>query len=178
MNLNYKLTYSDFLEYHLYATSKSKLHKKKRFWSRIIVPIIYLLLGLYLAIKSQEIEIGIFFAGIGIAWFLLYPMYSKWRYKKYSQKHVEENYKNRINKLVEINFNENSVNTKDFTSESKIKGSELKELIETKEHFFLKLATDSSLIIPKHVVTDFDEFKIKVTNLGANYVNELNWVWK
>lgn len=143
-----------------------------------MVPIIYLLLGLYLAYKSQGVEIGILFAGIGIVWYLFYPMYSKWRYKKQFQKYVEENYKNRVNKLIEIDFNENSVNTKDSTTESKIKGTELKELVEIKEHFFIKLTTDSSLIIPKQHVIDFVEFKRKVTDLGADYVNELDWEWK
>ncbi|MBL7560710.1 YcxB family protein [Olleya sp. YSTF-M6] len=105
-------------------------------------------------------------------------MYSKWRYKRHFQKHVEENYKNRINKPVEIDFDENSVNAKDFTSESKINGTELKELIETKDHFFIKLTTDLSLIVPKHSIENQTEFKKRVTELGAEYVDELNWEWK
>ena len=178
MNINYQLTNSDFLEYQLYTSSKSELHKKRRFRSRIIVPIIYLLFGLYLANKNQDYVIGIVFVVIAILWFLLYPMYSKWRYKRHFQKHVEENYKNRINKPVEIDIDENSVNAKDFTSESKINGTELKELIETKNHFFIKLTTDLSLIIPKHSIENQIEFKKRVTELGAKYVDELNWEWK
>ena len=178
MTINYQLTNSDFLEYQLYTSSKSELHKKRRFRSRIIVPIIYLLIGLYFANKNENGAIGIIMAGIGIGWFAFYPMYSKWRYKKHFQKHVEENYKNRINKPVEINFDENSVNAKDFTSESKINGTELKELIETQNHFFLKLTTDLSLIVPKHSIGNQAEFKKRVTELGAEYVDELNWKWK
>jgi len=178
MNINYQLTNSDFLEYQLYTSSKSELHKKRRFRSRIIVPIIYLLFGLYLANKNEDNGIGIVFAGIAILWFLFYPVYSKWRYERHFKKHVEENYKNRINKPVEIDFNENSVNAKDFTSESKISGTELKELIETKNHFFIKLTTDLSLIIPKHSIENQAELKKRVTELGAEYVNELNWEWK
>jgi hypothetical protein len=178
MNINYQLTNSDFLEYQLYTSSKSKSHKKKRFRSRVIIPIMYMLFGLYLAYKNGNNGIGIIFVGIGILWFAFYPIYSKWRYKNHYQKHIEENYKNRINKPVEIDFDENSVNAKDFTSESKIKGTELKELIETKNHFFIKLATDVSLIVPKHSVENQTEFKKRVTELGAKYVDELNWEWK
>ena len=178
MTINYQLTNSDFLEYQLYTSSKSELHKKRRFRSRIIVPIIYVLFGLYLANKNGDNGIGIVFAGIGILWFVFYPLYSKWRYKNHFKKHVEENYKNRINKPVEIDFDENSVNAKDFTSESKINGTELKELIETKDHFFIKLTTDLSLIVPKHSIENQMEFKKRVTELGAEYVNELNWKWK
>jgi len=178
MKLEYELNNSDFLEYQLYTSSKSELHKKKRFRSRIIVPIIYLLFGLFLVYKNQDKDIGIVFLGIAILWFVFYPMYSKWRYKNHFQKHIEENYKNRINKPVEIEIVENYVNAKDFTSESKINGTELKKLIETKKHFFIKLATDVSLIIPKRSVENKTEFKRLVTELGAEYVDELNWEWK
>ncbi|MFD0860582.1 YcxB family protein [Sungkyunkwania multivorans] len=178
MTINYQLTDSDFLEYQLYTSSKSKLDKKRRFRSRIIIPIIYLVLGLFFANQSGKFGIGIAFLVFGIFWFVFYPLYSKWRYKNHFKKHVEENYKNRINKPVEIHFDENSVNAKDFTSESKINGTELKELIETKDHFFIKLTTDLSLIVPKHSIGNQLEFKKRVTELGAQYVDELNWKWK
>ena len=178
MTINYQLTNSDFLEYQLYISSKSELHKKRRFRSRIIIPILYLALGIFFANQSGKFGIGIAFAVFGILWFTFYPLYSKWRYKNHFKKHVEENYKNRINKPVEIDFDENSVNTKDFTSESRINGTELKELIETKDHFFLKLTTDLSLIVPKHSIENQTEFKKRVTELGAEYVDELNWKWK
>lgn len=177
MKINYKLTNKDFLEYQLYTSSKSELLKKRRFRFQIVIPLIYVLFGLYFAFINGDNIIGIVFAGIGILWFALYPIYSKWRYKKYYQKHVEENYKNRINIPIEIDFDENSVIAKDFTTESKIKGTELKELIETKNHFFIKLATDLSLIIPKHSIEDLTEFKKRVTELGAEYVDERNWEW-
>ncbi|APY06831.1 hypothetical protein BWZ20_00315 [Winogradskyella sp. J14-2] len=178
MTINYQLTNSDFLEYQLYTSSKSELHKKRRFRSRIIIPILYLVLGIFFANQSEKFGIGIAFIVFGILWFVFYPLYAKWRYKNHFKKHVEENYKNRINKPVEIDFNENSVNSKDFTSESRINGTELKELIETKDHFFIKLQTDLSLIVPKHSIENQTEFKKRVTELGAEYVDELNWKWK
>ncbi|MEH1009459.1 YcxB family protein [Winogradskyella sp. ECml5-4] len=178
MTLNYQLTNSDFLEYQLYTSSKSELHKKRRFRSRIIIPIIYLVLGIYFANKNGGYGFGITFASFGILWFAFYPLYSKWRYKNHFKKHVEENYKNRINKPVKIDFDENSVNVKDFTSQSRINGTELKELIEIKDHFFIKLTTDISLIVPKHSIENQTEFKTRVTELGAEYVDELNWKWK
>ncbi|WP_400077291.1 hypothetical protein [Winogradskyella sp. R77965] len=144
MKLNYQLTNSDFLEYQLYTSSKSESHKKRRRNNRFIGPIVIILYGLY-TIKKDENYAGIIISGIlAILWFLFYPKYSKSRYERHFKKHVEENYINRINKPVEIDFDENSVNAKDFTSESKIIGTELKELIETKDHFFIKLTTDLS----------------------------------
>ena len=178
MKINYQLTNTDFLEYQLYSSSKSESHNKKRRNYRFFGLILFLLYGFYLLKKDENLNGALVF-GIGaILWFLFYPKYSKWRYKDHFKKHVEENYKNRINTPVEIDFDQNSVNAKDFTSESKINGTELKELIETKDHFFIKLATDLSLIIPKHSIDNKTEFKKRVTELGAEYVDELNWEWK
>ncbi|MCF1423071.1 YcxB family protein [Mangrovimonas futianensis] len=178
MTLKYELTNSDFLEYQLYASSKSESHKKKLRNNRILGPILFLPYGLYLTNRDEN-YIGIIVFGItAILWFIFYPKYSKRRYKNHFRKHVEENYKNRINKPVQIDFNENSINAKDFTSDTKLNGTEIKELIETKEHFFIKLTTDLSLIVPKHSIENQTEFKKRVTDLGAEYIDELNWKWK
>ncbi len=174
MTINYQLTNSDFLEYQLYTSSKSKSHKKKRLRSRYIVFILYTLLGLYFAYKNENNRMGGIIASFGLLWFAFYPVYAKWNYKRHFKKHVDENYKNRINKPVEIDFDANSVNAKDFASESKINATELKELIETQNHFFLKLTTDLSLIIPKNSIENKVKFKNRVTELGAEYVDELN----
>ena len=178
MNVHYQLSNSDFLEHLLYTSSKSKMDNKKRFRTRIRIPVVYILLALFFYFKNENPTSAIIFSGIAVLWFFLYPTYSKWSYKKHLQKHVEVNYKNRINKPVEISFDQNSMFVKDFTSESRIDGTELKELIETKNHFFIKLTTDLSLIIPKSSIENQIEFKKDVIDLGAIYVDELNWVWK
>ena len=66
MNINYQLTNLDFLEHQLYTSSKSELHKKRRFRSRIIIPILYLVLGFFFANQSGKLGIGIGFAVFGI----------------------------------------------------------------------------------------------------------------
>jgi hypothetical protein len=178
MTIKYQLTNSDFLEYQLYTSSNSESHKKKRRNNRIIFPIIYFIYGCYLTNKEGNYIGLIVFGIVSILWFLLYPKYSQWRYKRHFRKHVEENYKNRIHKSVEIFFSEKSLNVKDYTSDSKINGTELKDFIETKGHFFIKLTTDLSLIIPKHSVKNQTELKKFVTDMGAKYIDDLNWDWK
>ncbi|GAB5399228.1 MAG: hypothetical protein Aureis2KO_08130 [Aureisphaera sp.] len=143
-----------------------------------MIPIIYVLLGIFIANQNEKLGIGIALIAFGVLWFVFHPLYSKWRYKNHFKKHVEENYKNRINVPIEIDFDKNSLDARDFTSQSRISGTELKELIETKSHFFIKLTTDISLIIPKHSIENQAEFKKRVTELGAKYIDELNWEWK
>ena len=177
MKLNYSLTNADFLEYQLYTSSKSRSQKRKRRNNRIVTPILFLLYGLFLSKKDDNYSALLIFGIIAALWLIFYPKYSQWRYKNHFKKHIEENYKNRIDKFVEICFDENSMNTKDLASESKINGSEIKELIETKNHFFIKLKSEISMIVPKHAITNQIEFKKLLTEMGAEYVDELNWQW-
>lgn len=58
------------------------------------------------------------------------------------------------------------------------KGSELKELIEIKTHYFIKLANGSALIVPKHAITNQEGFKTKIINFGVEHINELDWEWR
>ncbi|MBA81061.1 MAG: hypothetical protein CMF36_08005 [Leeuwenhoekiella sp.] len=177
MKLNYQLDHSDYLAYQLYTSSRSKSHKKKRLRNRVLLPIFFLGLGTFTAITSDDLVVLFSYAGIAILWFLLYPLYSGWLYKNHFKKHVKETYKNRIHVPVEIVFQEDLIVAKDATSETKISTTELKELTETCEHFFLKLRTDTSLVFPKHFISKPTEFKNYFKDQGVSYVNELNWRW-
>ncbi|MCB0373401.1 MAG: hypothetical protein KDD31_10355, partial [Muricauda sp.] len=102
MKIKYQLSKSDFLEHQLYGSSKSESHNRKRRNNRIIVPIIFLVYGYYLSYKRGN-YVGIILSAVwGTLWFLFYPKYSKWRYKRHFENHVAENYKNRIDKTVDM----------------------------------------------------------------------------
>ncbi len=178
MKLTYTLGKADFLEYQLYASSKSKSHKSRRFRSRIIIPVIYLALGGYIGGIDGNLFAGVMFAGIGVVWFLFYPKYSKWRYKKHFQKHIKEHYQNRIDKAVELTIEDGHLLTKDFTAETKVNASELKELIELPRHFLIKLTTELALIVPKEKIKDLEVFKNEILELGGSYVDDTQWQWK
>lgn len=178
MQISYQLTNDDFLQRQLYASSKSEQHKKTRFRSRASLSIIYVVLGAVLSLSPDKQGLGITFITLGVIWFVLYPIYSRWRYKKHFQKHVKENAKDAINKTVEVSIDETFIEIKDPTGESKLKGSELTELIEIKTHYFIKLTNGSALIVPKHAVTNQEDFKTKIINFGVEHINELDWEWR
>ncbi len=179
MKLKYKLRFSDFLEYQLYASSKSKLHKKNRKKIRIIVPVIYFAIASLLSYINFVNQAIVIF-GIAILWYLFYPLYSKWKYRKHFKNHVKENYKNRIGKELSIDFHENAdfLETYDSGAETKIKYSEFDKLIEIREHYFLRLKSGLSFIIPKREVIDHEKFKKLFSDLNLEYSDESNWKWK
>lgn len=179
MKLEYTLNFSDFLECQLYVSSKSELHKKNRNKSRIVVPIIYIVLGLFI-LYLKKTELAILFFAFAVIWFLFYPLYSKWKYKKHFEKHIKENHKNRIGKKAILNFDKDSdfIETADFGTQTKIQNSEFDKLIELKDHYFLRLKSELTLIIPKRAVSEQEKFKKLFSDIDLEYVDELNWEWK
>ncbi|MEM9545205.1 MAG: YcxB family protein [Bacteroidota bacterium] len=178
MTITYHLTISDFLAFQLYMSSKSELQNKRRRNARFFPPIFFLLYGVYLTRRDANFMGILIFIVTTILWIVLFPLYARWRYKRHFKKHIEENYKNRLNVPVEIEFHNDFITTRDFSSESKINGAELKEIIETSTHFFLNMTTDVSFIIPKHSIDNKEEFKKCVTEYGTKYIDERNWRWK
>ncbi|MUU77356.1 YcxB family protein [Winogradskyella endarachnes] len=179
MNLKYDLSFSDFLEYQLYFSSKSKVQQKNRKKSRIIVPIIYAVLIL-IAILIGNYILAITFAIIAIIWYLIHPVYAKYRYKKHFENHIKENYKNRIDKEISLTFNQNSraIEGIEEGTQSTINYSEFDVLIEIKEHFFLKLKSNVSFIIPKRAIDDLKGFKKIFTDINIEIVDQTDWIWK
>lgn len=180
MKLQYTLSFSDFLEYQLYFSSKSKVQQKNRKKSRIIVPIIYAVLILIAALIIGNYILAITFTIIAVIWYLFHPIYAKYRYKKHFDKHVKENYKNRINKDVTLIFNNtsNTIEGVEAGIQTIINYSEFDTLIEVKDHFFLKLKSEVSLVIPKHAVDNINAFKALFLDYNIKYLDDTTWEWK
>jgi hypothetical protein len=68
--------------------------------------------------------------------------------------------------------------TSDSGIQTKIKNSEFDKMIELKEHYFLRLKSELSLIIPKREIADQETFKKSFSDIDLNYVNDLDWKWK
>lgn len=88
MKLIYVLSFSDFLEYQLYFSSKSEVQQKNRKKSRNVVPLIYAILIILVLFLNQYL-IATTFTIIAIAWYLFHPLYAKHRYKKHFEKHIK-----------------------------------------------------------------------------------------
>lgn len=178
MKLEYSLTFDDFLKHRLYEASKSKLINKKRRQQRLIIPILYLVIGLVSLLISNNLIFAIICFLIAIIWFLFYPIRSKKLHIKHYKKHIEDSCKNKINEHITLEFNDDHIYSKDRISEGKLNLSETNTLIELENHFFLKLQTGDSLIIPKRAVYSSDDFKEMMKQINIPIIDETNWVFK
>jgi len=181
MKLQYSLEKNDYVTFQLFTASKSNRIIKKRRNNKILPPLIYIALAV-VSYYLEDIGLSVAFIIIGLLWFLFYPAYERKKYLRHYEKNIEENYKNRFGKLETLEFNEDYILSKDYSGEGKIILSEVEELNEIKEYFFLKFNSGVSLIIPKYKIDNLEQVSNYliglVSGLKKKHKVDLNWKWK
>ena len=177
MTLEYKINEQDFLDFQMFTASKSdRINKKKRNgWILLTVSSIVVALYFYL---NQNTAMTVYFGLVAIACGLFYPRYFKWRYKKHYKTYIRENYSKRFGQVETLELDNNYIFSKDKTGEGKINLSEIERIDETRNHFFLKISTGLSLLIPKKELEGIDELREKFKAIGLAVNDETNWKWK
>lgn len=177
MTIQYKIEEQDFLEFQLFTASKSDRinNKKRKGWALLTIG--SMVLGLYFYL-NQNITLAIYFGLVACACGFFYPRYFKWRYKKHYKTFIKENYSKQIGLIVTLEFNDHAIFSKDKAGEGKINLSEIEKIDETDHHFFLKISTGHSLLIPKDKLNNIDELRMKFKALGLKVNDETNWEWK
>jgi hypothetical protein len=181
MILNYKLDEDDFLTHQLFIASKSERIIKKRQRSKIIVPLIYIALGLFAYSKDDEILAFVFFI-FSTLWFFIYPFYEKRRYANHYISFIKENYKERLGRNCTLEITNDYIKAIDNGGELKVLTTELEEIYEIHTTLFIRLNGGQSFILPKNKIDEISELKIRLQELAAylkiNYVVDENWEWK
>jgi len=181
MTIEYKLGKEDFLTYQLYSATKSESVRKSRNKARIRVPIVYVILSLLLYVFTDTLLAGIFLA-IGILWYFLSPFYLKRKYITHYSKYIDEHYKNRFGVLASLTFNSDTIESKDITGESKLNLSEVEEINEIKDYFFIKISSGVSLILPKDRIPESEKMEETIKTITEKHQIkhnvEFDWKWK
>jgi len=181
MTIDYKIDETDFLTHQLFVASKSDRIKRKRQRSKIIVPLIYVGLGL-LFLFQDKFSLTIMFFIIGLIWFFIYPLWERRHYIKHYQGFIKENYKDRLGRIATLEFSNDYILAKDNGSESKVLTTELEEICEIPTTIFVRLKGGQSFILPKDKITDFDKVKARLKELANHlkikYDTDEKWEWK
>lgn len=178
MTFEYTVEESDYLDFQLYAASTSDRIRKKEMNGRIFLTLGAVVAGLYFFYQQHHIPMAIYCGFFAVATALFYPRYFRWRYKKHYQTHIRELYAKRFGTHCFLEINEDSILAKDKTGEGKLSLSEIEQVNETQNHFFMKVSTGISLIIPKRELTDVSELRNMFKEVGLTVNDETNWTWK
>lgn len=181
--LNMTLDENDYLTFQLYTASKNPRVRKTRIRSWIITTVGFLALT-YVFFKDNNGFLGYYFLIASVLSLILYPRYSRWRYKRHYKRHIQDAYKNRFGEECIIEFAADTIVTKDKTSEVKINTAEIEEINEIKDFYFVKSKSGVSLIISKVKTDPADLERIKeevqalVHKRGVRHNVELDWKWR
>jgi hypothetical protein len=175
MKLEYSLSEDDFLAFQMHTAGTSERLVKKRKSSRILFSLGLLLLSL--GCYSSNLYLSIYFGILAGIAAIFYPNISKWRYKRHFKAFITENYTKRFGQPATLEFTEGQIRTKDKFSEGSINLVELERIDETGEHFFLKISTGHSLIIPKSQLADAAVVRQELKKICPKYVDAIGWKW-
>lgn len=177
MKLEYTIHEQDFLSFQLFEASKSlRINRKKR--NGWIVMTIVSLLFAYYSYSNQNNTMTIYFLVIALITGLFYPKYFIWRYKRHYKLSIKEAYSNRFGQTETLEITDDFILSKDKTGEGKINLTEVEKVNETQTHFFIKLSTGLSLIIPKAELDNTYELRSVFKKLKLQLNDETNWTWK
>ena len=177
MKLEYKINEQDFLDFQLFTASKSNRINMKKRNGRILLTAGSAAIALYFFV-NENIVMSIYFALVAILSGLFYPKYFIWRYKKHYKTYIKENYSKRFGQIETLEINNDWIFSKDKTTEWKINLSEIERIDETDKHFFIKMSTGISLLIPKRELDTIDKLREKFKDIGLSVNNETNLSWK
>lgn len=175
-----KLDKEDFLRFLLFTASKSKMIRAKRIRGWIFTTLIFLGIGLVFSTKEDKFVAYYFMVAAALSLFF-YPFYNRWRYKNYYEKHIRENYQNRIGVTAEVGFEDGFITSKDKTGEEKIKLTEIAFIYEIKNDLFIRVKSGGTIVIPTRM-PHYSEFKNDLTlatkGLDIIWNIDLEWKWK
>ncbi|MES2848270.1 MAG: YcxB family protein [Bacteroidota bacterium] len=184
MTLNYQLDRNDYLQHQLYTSSQSVWLKKENRKACLIYD------GFSLGLSVAFYFVGqgkwgnyltLYFIILTIIFLFFYPSMLKSSQLKNCERSVDEVYKNRFGQTVEIVFSDETIETKDKMCEAKLQLKNVEKIIEIPSHFYVKLLTGETLIVPKNGIHDIEMLRDNLKNLcqrlSVNFVSDLTWTW-
>jgi len=172
---------NDLLTFHLYTASKTPRVRSGRIRVWILMPVTFLLFA-YLFYQSNNESLFIYFLTLAGLSAIFSPSYTRWRYKKHYIKYVRDTYKHRFGQECTLIIEGETIGTRSETEEVKIKKSEIEEINEIKDYYFLKARSGTTILISKLKTDNLDEIATLISSLvetyGVRHNIELDWRWK
>jgi len=180
MKFIFNMGHAEVLDGLLFMASKSEQLKKTRKKTRILFLILILLLTFIFFILNK------FFAyilgAVGILFFIFYPNYSRLFYRKYFTKVADTKEYQSLHGQVDVFLTNEFIESHSVKGEMKYYFSNIENITETKDYFFLKTKTIEYLLFPKSQIENLNELKSYFKNISQehriDFMEEMNWKWQ
>lgn len=179
-DFTYKITAEDYLTHQLFGASMNKAIKKQRKRGLILWTTAFFILAIVFYLQGNKF-LSIYFIAFGIGFFLIYPIYASWIYKRYFKRYVYKHFtESNLNNMI-LTIDEEEIVLFNGKERGKIKISEIEKIEEIPTHIFIKLKGGRSIIIPKLKIENKEELLNCVSFLSKNnsfpYIQILKWKW-
>lgn len=181
MTISYQLDEEDYLQYQLYAASQSERIKKTRRRRRWVIPVLYIVLGLFFLRDETNIT-WIVLIIIAILWLFFYPLWDSRYYKRHYTRWVRENVTDAIGRMTTVTISDDHITVSDGTSESKIALADIKEIVEIPGMILVRIKGGHSLVMPRNKIAGFGSLTNYLQDFANHsnipYRKQDNWRWK
>ncbi len=149
MEIRYDVSLGDIIEFNLFHVEHSKTVKKQVMLIRILVPVVYILLGVAFSLIWDNIFYAITFAVLSVVWFLIYKSIYRARVKKSVVKMLGED-KNRgmIGPKV-LRLEGGKLSYESETSATEFKGKFVNRVLESETCYYLYTTSINAVVVPK-----------------------------
>lgn len=172
---------NDLLTFQLYTASKTPRIKNARVRSWIVMTVTFLLIA-YLVHGSGNDPLSIYFLVMAGVSAIFTPLYTRWRYRQHYLKYIRDTYKNRLGQECALIIEEEAIVTRSNAEEIRIKKSQVEEINEIKDYYFLKTRSGTTVLISKLKTDNLDEIVALIRSLvetyGVRHNIELDWKWR
>ena len=181
MKITFELEQNDFLLHQLYIASVSPSIKKRRWMNRMLVPLFFSLIALYVYFQNGWSDVVIPLS-LGLLWYVLYPIFDRRVFLKHYQLFIDENFKQKLNCKQSLEFFDDYIFSCESGNESKIVASSVIKIIELDQIILIQLNSGNSFILPKVKIENIEciknYLKTWANGLNIEYKNEKNWKFK
>jgi hypothetical protein len=181
MTIELKIDENDYLTYQLFVASKSATIQRKRKRNKIIMPILYLMLGASGFYQNNQL-MGILFCVFAVLWFIIYPLWERNNYIRHYMNFIKVNHKDSFGKSAFLEISNEHIFVKDEFSEAKVSTSEIDEIYEIPTTIFIRMKAGKTFILPKDKIAEIESLKSVLSELAnflkISYAIDENWKWR
>lgn len=178
--ISYTLTKEDFLQHLLYADTKNKAIQTKRFKGKILLPILYVIIGVVGFVSGYSL-LMLFMLAFALIWWVIYPKWEKNHYKKLYSQFLDKEMSQGTSKQISLEITPEQIFQKEDNVTYSIAYDQINVCHENGQYIYLGLKDGYTLIIPKRELADAEELKNSIFNnskgIEIPQVTDLNWKW-
>lgn len=184
ITLDYELTEDDFLNLQLYYISTDEAARKQRKKEKYRILGLSVLCGLILLFDGDYQLYSYFFLGSALLFFLIYPWWSAWFYKRMYKRQISETLKGSFPHATKLLLDTDVIDVDTKNGYSRFTIHDVKSITETGTYFFITMSQFITVIIPKNREdnTKTEEIENLLRSYEADYKvpydKNIDWKWK